>query len=61
MMRVVIIIVTYNGMRWLPKCLGQLFNNEQSIDVLIVDNNSNDNSVSFVKENYPQIKLLELK
>ena len=27
----------------------------------IRDSNSNDNSVSFVKENYPQIKLLELK
>ena len=54
---VYIIIVTYNGMEWLPKCL----NSTIPYPVIIVDNNSTDGIVSFVKEKYPSIVLLKQK
>lgn len=54
---VFIIIVTYNGVKWIEKCL-------QSIDfskynVIVIDNNSNDNTVNFIKENFSKTIILE--
>ncbi|WP_396601595.1 glycosyltransferase family 2 protein [Algibacter sp. R77976] len=52
-----IIIVSYNGMKWLEKCL----NSCGDYNVIVVDNASTDNSVSFIKKQYSQITLLEQK
>ncbi len=59
MERVYIVIVTYNAMQWLEKCLLSI--NHKLYHVLIIDNNSTDGTVSFIKENYPAIKLFEQK
>ena len=50
-----IIIVTYNGMTWLKKCLDSCKDNT----VIVVDNNSTDNTVKFIEGNYPNIKLFK--
>ncbi len=55
--QVYIIIVTYNGMQWLDKCLS----NCEDYNIIVVDNNSTDNTVSFIKENYSKVKLIEQK
>jgi len=55
MKEIQIIIVTYNGMNWLPKTLA-LIPNEYS--VIIIDNNSTDATVKFILENYPTLTLL---
>ena len=60
MIRVIVIIVTYNGMQWLPKCLDNLYNSKFPVDILIIDNNSQDDGVFFIKSNYPQVRLIEL-
>lgn len=52
-----IIIVTYNGMKWLPECL----ESNSSYPVIVVDNGSNDGSKEFIKENFPSVILLEQK
>ena len=49
-----IVIVTYNGMKWLPKCL----ESTKPFPVIIVDNNSTDGTVAYIKSNYPDIILL---
>ncbi|WP_286760402.1 glycosyltransferase family 2 protein [Salegentibacter sp. UBA1130] len=49
-----IIIVTYNSMPWIEKCLSSLKN----FRVIVVDNNSSDNTVQFLKNQYPRIILL---
>ncbi|MEP5253975.1 MAG: glycosyltransferase family 2 protein [Winogradskyella arenosi] len=53
MINTYIIIVTYNGMQWLEKCLKSCAN----YPVIIVDNASTDNTVSFIETNYPNVKL----
>ena len=50
-----IIIVTYNGMSWLKKCIESCNN----YSVIIIDNNSTDATVSFIETNYPKIKLFK--
>jgi GT2 family glycosyltransferase len=58
--RVSIIIVHFNGVEVLSRCLKFLskidYNN---FEVILVDNASTDNSVKFVRENYPWIKIVE--
>ena len=49
-----IVIVTYNGMKWLPKCL----ESTKPFPVIIVDNNSTDGTVAYIQSNYPDIILL---
>lgn len=49
-----IIIVTYNAMPWLSKCL----ESTKPYAVVVVDNNSTDETVNFIKANYPEITLL---
>lgn len=53
--KVHIVIVTYNGMQWLSKCL----ESTKGYDVIVVDNNSNDGTVDYIKKNHPKITLLE--
>lgn len=55
MIKTYIIIVTYNGMQWLPKCLSSV----GAYPVIVVDNNSTDETVNYIKSNHPDINLLE--
>ena len=57
------IIVTYNGMNnnWIKKCLESLLNSNVKTNIVVIDNNSSDETVIFIKENYPEIILIEQK
>lgn len=52
-----IIIVTYNATPWISKCLCNI--NFDKYDVIIVDNNSSDETVDFIKSNYKSVILLQ--
>lgn len=57
-----VVIPNYNGLNYLPNCISSLYN--QSLkpgEIIIVDNNSTDGSLEFIKENYPDIILISLK
>jgi GT2 family glycosyltransferase len=58
-MIVKVIVVTYNGLKWLPKSLASLKNSTINIDVLIIDNNSNDGTQLYVKEHFPGFTLVQ--
>lgn len=54
-----IIIVNWNGRRFLETCLGSLSKIKyKNIEIFFVDNASQDDSVSYVKKHYPKIKLI---
>jgi GT2 family glycosyltransferase len=56
-----IIIVNYNGIKWLKNCLDSLLKQSYTNhEIILVDNCSNDGSYEFVKSNYPNVKLLRL-
>ena len=58
-----IIIVNYNGLKYLKGCFDSLYDKCSGINVEIVvlDNNSVDDSCIYIKKNYPQVKLIESK
>jgi len=56
-----VIIVNYNGKRHLEKCLESLMNVDYAkYEVILVDNNSTDNSVEFVKNVHPSVIIIKL-
>jgi len=50
------VIVTYNGIKWIKECLDSVV--EQS-KVVVVDNFSTDATVSFIKEHYKDVIVIE--
>ena len=59
--KVSIIIINYNGQELLEKCLDSLFKIDyENFEVIIVDNNSTDNTIEFVAKNYPSVIIVKL-
>lgn len=58
---VYVIIVTYNGIKWINRCLSSvILKRDITIKVIIVDNGSNDGTVEFIKSKYTEVVLLEM-
>lgn len=53
------IIVTYNGAQWIEKCLLSLENSTVPVEVIVVDNCSNDNTVDLVRERFGNAILIQ--
>ena len=60
-MRIYVVIVTYNGMQWVDETFKALIFSSVKSSVVVVDNNSSDDTVSFITGNYPDIELLKQK
>lgn len=56
--KVYVIIVTYNAMKWVDKCLGSLQKSEMPCVPVIVDNLSKDETVSYIRDHYPEAHLI---
>ena len=60
--KVSIIILNYNGRRWLEKCLPTIRKIKyKPVEVIVVNNGSTDSSRKFVEKNYPEFRLIEIK
>ena len=56
--RILAIVVTYNGMKWVDRCLGSLVMSRTPADVIVIDNGSQDGTQEYIAENYPEVKLV---
>lgn len=59
MKRTAIAILNWNGKSWLEKFLPNVVLNSPQADVYVIDNHSTDQSVDFVKTNFPEVKLIQ--
>lgn len=59
MVKVFVIIVTYNGKYWYDRCFESLRHSTIPVSVVVVDNASTDDTVEFIKANYPEIVLIK--
>lgn len=57
-MKILTIIVTYNGLQWYNRCLGSLQQSTIPVDVMVVDNASGDGSADWIATHYPEINLI---
>jgi GT2 family glycosyltransferase len=58
-MKVSVIVVTYNGLKWIDKCLSALSKSVIEHRVIVIDNASTDGTPGFIRKNYQDITLLE--
>ncbi|HSG12475.1 MAG TPA: glycosyltransferase family 2 protein [Gaiellaceae bacterium] len=49
------VVVTYDALPWIEQCLDSL----AGIETVVVDNGSRDETVAFVRERYPAVRLIE--
>ena len=57
-----VIIVNWNGKKWLKKCLYSLLSQTyKQLEIILIDNASSDDSVQYLKKNYSDIRLIESK
>lgn len=55
-----VIIVTYNAKKWVDICLPPLYDKE-NFKLIVIDNDSKDETCSIIKQTYPNVHLIESK
>jgi GT2 family glycosyltransferase len=60
MNEVALVVLNYNGRALLSQCLDSLARQTVPADVVLADNGSSDGSLEFVRQNYPNIRVLDL-
>jgi len=54
-----ILVLNYNGKKYLKDCIESLLHcSYLNYEIILIDNNSTDDSISYLKNNYSQIKIL---
>jgi GT2 family glycosyltransferase len=56
-----VIIVTYNGKQWYDRCFQSLRQSSIPVQIVVVDNASTDNTVSYIHSEFPEVYLIESK
>jgi GT2 family glycosyltransferase len=55
-----VVVVNYNGKKFLDNCISSLFNQTyEDFEIIVVDNGSSDNSSTYIRERYPSVILVE--
>ncbi len=53
--RAAAVVVTYDALPWIEQCLDSL----RGVETVVVDNGSSDGTVAFVRERYPDVRVIE--
>ncbi len=64
MTEITVVIVNYNGIKYIEDCLHSLLSQRPDtppFEVVVVDNASGDGSVSVIEERFPQVRLIKLE
>ena len=55
MAEVAVVVVTYDALPWIEQCLESI----RGVSTVVVDNGSRDGTVSFVRERFPEVRVVE--
>ena len=56
--KICITILNWNGLFWLKKNLANIVNFSQGFKIVVIDNNSSDQSVFYIKNNFKSINVI---
>jgi len=60
--KVAVVILNWNGKKWLEKFLPSVIEtNDNTLEIVVADNASTDDSLAFLNENYPEITQIVLE
>ena len=55
---VFVIVVTFNGAKFIDACLKSVYESHCDVSVIVVDNNSSDDTVQIIQSKYPHARLI---
>ncbi len=61
MSKVAVVILNWNGEGMLKTYLPSVIENSKTAEIIVADNGSTDNSIAFLKSEYPQIRIIDNK
>lgn len=59
MKKLLILVITHNGMRDIDKCLSSIDANASNIQGMVIDNSSTDSTIEHIQLHFPHIKVVE--
>ena len=57
-MKTAIVIINYNGLNLIKKFIPTIITNSSNCNIYVIDNNSTDNSVNYIKNNFSNINII---
>lgn len=60
-MNLAIVILNWNGKNWLERFLPNVIQYSETTEIYVIDNASTDDSVSFLKQDFPSVKIIQNK
>lgn len=60
MKELAVVILNWNGKHWLEKFLANVVKNSPEAEVVVIDNGSTDDSISYIKTNFIEVKVIKL-
>jgi GT2 family glycosyltransferase len=58
-LKIFAIIVSYNGRKWIEKCLKSLMDSSIKVEIIVIDNASTDGTSDIIKIKFPFVDLIE--
>ena len=59
MAKVLVVIVTFNALKWIQKCLRSVEKSTLQADVVLIDNGSTDGTLPLVRTDFPHTRIIE--
>ena len=57
-MKTAIVIINYNGLNLIKKFMPSIITNSSNYNIYVIDNNSTDDSVNYIKNNFSNINII---
>ena len=54
-----VVILNWNGIKWLKKFLQIIIDKSVKSNIYVADNNSDDDSVKYINDNFPQVNIIQ--
>jgi len=58
MMKISVIIPNYNNENTVKKCIKSIYSQKRNIEIIVVDDFSNDKSIDMIKKDFPEVKVI---
>lgn len=59
LLKIDVVVVTFNGIQWIERCLNSILNSSIFVTVIVVDNYSKDGTCDCIITNFPEVILLK--
>ena len=57
--KVYVVVVTFNAMPWIDRCISSLSNNDIAVNTIVIDNCSSDDTCTHISKNYPEVRVIQ--